>query len=306
MKKASKVLSVVLALCIMLIGVLPIAGIAAEEKVKIYAADGRSVLVDASLVEAYKVVGWHDYPVAMMYAMDGRTIVVAKSDVEAYKAVGWFLVEKVTMYAADGRTIQVMSYEVEAYKAVGWYDYPVATMYAMDGRTIAIPKSEVEAYKAVGWYDSPTITMYAADGRTMDVLMPQINAYRAVGWYTEDEFFYSRDGFSERIPRFDIVTGCAFAKKEPWPWAPMQSELESERYVYYADNDAAILYRETLSNLGWQYDSYRKATEWQWRNNSLREVTLSTLTTYKKNSLTINITCSLVYNTVTISYRERK
>ena len=91
-------------------------------------------------------------PEVIMYAADGRTLYVINSEVEAYKAVGWYTEPFVLMYAADGRTLNVNSAEIEAYKAVGWYTEPVTLMYAADGRTLYVINSEVEAYKKVGWY----------------------------------------------------------------------------------------------------------------------------------------------------------
>lgn len=120
----------------------------------------------------------------LMYAADGRTLSVNSSEVEAYKAVGWYTEPFVLMYAADGRTLNVNSAETEAYKAVGWYTEPVTLMYAADGRTLYVINSEVEAYKAVGWYTEPVTLMYAADGRTLYVINSEVEAYKAVGWYT--------------------------------------------------------------------------------------------------------------------------
>ena len=60
-----------------------------------------------------------------LYALDGRTIEVLESEVPAYLNVGWYrtLTEtQQTMYAPDGRTITVFKSEVAAYKNVGWYE----------------------------------------------------------------------------------------------------------------------------------------------------------------------------------------
>lgn len=60
-----------------------------------------------------------------LYALDGRTIEVLESEVAAYLNVGWYstLAEtQQTMYAPDGRTITVFKAEVLAYKNVGWYE----------------------------------------------------------------------------------------------------------------------------------------------------------------------------------------
>lgn len=126
-----------------------------ESNVTMYAADGRTISVPQSEVEAYKGVGWYMEPVVIMYAPDGRTLDVVESEVEAYHNVGWYSEPVVTMYAPDGRTLDVIESEIEAYKGVGWYTEPVVLMYAADGRTTYAPKSEVEAYKGVGWYTEP-------------------------------------------------------------------------------------------------------------------------------------------------------
>lgn len=89
-----------------------------------------------------------------MYAADGRTIDVLESEIEAYKKVGWYIEPVTQMYALDGRTIYVHNSEVEAHKNVGWYLTPVTTMYAPDGRTIVVPQDEVTAYQNVGWYQT--------------------------------------------------------------------------------------------------------------------------------------------------------
>ena len=60
-----------------------------------------------------------------LYALDGRTIEVLESEVSSYLNVGWYrtLAEtQQTMYAPDGRTITVYKSEVSAYKNVGWYE----------------------------------------------------------------------------------------------------------------------------------------------------------------------------------------
>lgn len=60
-----------------------------------------------------------------LYALDGRTIDVIESEVPAYLNVGWYRTlseTQQTMYAPDGRTITVFKSEVSAYKNVGWYE----------------------------------------------------------------------------------------------------------------------------------------------------------------------------------------
>ena len=68
-----------------------------------------------------------------LYALDGRTIEVLESEVPAYLNVGWYrtLAEtQQTMYAPDGRTITVFKSEVAAYKNVGWYETQSAAQAA--------------------------------------------------------------------------------------------------------------------------------------------------------------------------------
>ena len=100
--------------------------------------------------------------VTLMYAADGRTMYVANSEVEAYQNVGWYLEPVTMMYAADGRTIYVANSEVEAYKNVGWYLTPVTTMYAPDGRSIVVSQDEITAYQNVGWYKTRAQAQAAA------------------------------------------------------------------------------------------------------------------------------------------------
>ncbi len=56
-----------------------------------------------------------------MYAADGRTIDVLESEIEAYKNVGWYIEPVTQMYAPDGRTIVISQDEITAYENVGWY-----------------------------------------------------------------------------------------------------------------------------------------------------------------------------------------
>lgn len=99
-----------------------------EEKVTLYAEDGRTIEVMSGEVPAYLKVGWHetiDEVRQTLYSLDGRTITVFKSEVPAYKRVGWYETldeTRQTLYAPDGRTITVFKSEVPAYKKVGWYE----------------------------------------------------------------------------------------------------------------------------------------------------------------------------------------
>lgn len=60
-----------------------------------------------------------------LYALDGRTIEVLESEVSVYLNVGWYRTLQETqqiLYAPDGRTITVFKSEVPGYKNVGWYE----------------------------------------------------------------------------------------------------------------------------------------------------------------------------------------
>ena len=68
-----------------------------------------------------------------LYALDGRTIEVLESEVTAYLNVGWYRTLAETqqeMYAPDGRTITIFKSEVPAYKNVGWYETQAAAQAA--------------------------------------------------------------------------------------------------------------------------------------------------------------------------------
>lgn len=68
-----------------------------------------------------------------LYALDGRTIDVLESEVPAYLNVGWYRTlseTQQTMYAPDGRTTTIFKSEVSAYKNVGWYETQSAAQAA--------------------------------------------------------------------------------------------------------------------------------------------------------------------------------
>lgn len=68
-----------------------------------------------------------------LYALNGRTIEVLESEVPAYLNVGWYKTLQETqqvLYAPDGRTITVFKSEVPTYKSVGWYETKSAAQAA--------------------------------------------------------------------------------------------------------------------------------------------------------------------------------
>ena len=150
-----------------------------------YAPDGRTCQVPNEEAQAWKNVGWYDYPVTTMYAADGRTSVVPRKDTGAWQRVGWYNTPVIMMYAADGRTSVVPKSEAWAWKNVGWYDYPVVTVYAMDGRTAVIPKADVQAWINVGWYDAIFSIEYAKKA-ALKVFNQEFNwswEYKMKMWY---------------------------------------------------------------------------------------------------------------------------
>ena len=124
----------------------------ADSKITVYAPDGRTATIYSSQLQAWKNVGWYDYPVTRMYTPDGRTAVISKNAVESWKNVGWYDYPVVKVYAPDGRTAVISKNALQSWKSVGWYDYPVTTMYAPDGRTAVINSNQVQAWINVGWY----------------------------------------------------------------------------------------------------------------------------------------------------------
>lgn len=211
-----KIMAVLLAITVCFLT----ASVHAQEKVVMYAMDGREITVPASDVEAYRKVGWYDDIAAVttiMYATDGRQTRVFVGEKEEYKNVGWFEnIGDVTrkMYAADGRQITVFLDEIQAYRDVGWYDNlsdVTRTMYAADGRQITVFIGDMPAYRNVGWYDNlsdVTKTMYSMDGRKIMVYLADVEAFRNVGWYDSFEdvsaVMYALDGREIRVLKRDV------------------------------------------------------------------------------------------------------
>ncbi|MBQ1947357.1 MAG: copper amine oxidase N-terminal domain-containing protein, partial [Clostridia bacterium] len=101
-----------------------------------------------------------------LYALDGRTIEVLENEVPAYLNVGWYKSmqeTQQTLYATDGRTVTVFKSEVPAYKNVGWYESQSEaqaanqTIYFNDSSDINNP--EPDGY----YYRTPTGKRYHLD-----------------------------------------------------------------------------------------------------------------------------------------------
>ena len=195
------------------------------DPVKMYAADGRTKLVDKTKVEANKKVGW--YEGVTMYASDGRTTLVSPFKVAEYKKVGWYNGKPVKLYALDGRTKTVGANDVAAYEKAGWYNGKPVKMYAADGKTKTVGANDVAAYEKVGWYDSKPVKMYAADGRTKTVGANDVAAYKKVGWYTEPVIkMYALDGRSKYVEKSKVEAN----KKVGW-------YLEADYIIKKADQN---------------------------------------------------------------------
>lgn len=100
----------------------------------------------------------------ILYALDGRTIEVLESEVPAYLNVGWYrtLAEtQQTMYASDGRTITVFKSEVVAYKNVGWYETQAQAQAAnkITNNTSGSNNPSADGY----YYRTPTGKKYHLD-----------------------------------------------------------------------------------------------------------------------------------------------
>ena len=144
-------------------------------------------------VEFFKSCGWYlesdltPENKVTLYAPDGRTIDIHKSEIEAYKNVGWYEEPVVTLYTEDGRSDCFSQSEVEAQLTVGWYREPFVELYSWDGRSQSFPQSEVESQLTVGWYKEPFITLYAWDGRSQKFPKSEVKAQKTVGWYEKWE-----------------------------------------------------------------------------------------------------------------------
>jgi len=161
------------------------AGYTGGVSVKMYAPDGRDIMVSIEDVEAYKSVGWYSEQVTTLYSMDMREIVVSMDEKDEYLKVGWYEEPFFVMYAPDGREITVEGNLVEQYVSVGWYTEPVVYMYSRDGRSLVVLKRELEAYKNVGWYDNIDIIskiMISPDGEETRVFSDYYTYYYNLGF----------------------------------------------------------------------------------------------------------------------------
>ena len=158
-----------------------------ENKVTMYAPDGRTIDIHKSEVEAYKNVGWYEEPMVTLYAEDGRSQYFPQSEVEAQLTVGWYRDPFVKLYAWGGKSEYFPQSEVEAQLTVGWYREPFVELYSWDGRSQYFPQSEVEAQLTVGWYKDPLVTLYSWDGRSQKFPKSEVKAQKSVGWYEKWE-----------------------------------------------------------------------------------------------------------------------
>lgn len=83
----------------------------------IFNKDGQVRLNPSDTIEE----GWYPYPVQTLYSADGRTLTVPQTEVEAHLQVGWYVRPVRTLYAADGRSIIAFEKDLEQWLAVGWY-----------------------------------------------------------------------------------------------------------------------------------------------------------------------------------------
>ncbi len=124
----------------------------ADEKVTLYAGDGRTLTIPDFLKQTYLNLGWYERPVTTLYALDGRQQVFYDEQVEAQCTVGWYKEKPVILYALDGRQQYFLPKDVEAQCTVGWYKTAPVTLYTRDGRSKVFSPNEVEKQRSVGWY----------------------------------------------------------------------------------------------------------------------------------------------------------
>lgn len=99
-----------------------------------------------------------------LYAPDGRTTEVWEGEVAAYLNVGWYktLAEtQQTMYAPDGRTVTVYKSEVSAYRNVGWYETQSEATSA--NRTVKNTSKSNNPSADGNYYRTPTGKKYHLD-----------------------------------------------------------------------------------------------------------------------------------------------
>lgn len=179
-------------------------------KVRLYAPDGRSEVVDFEEVDAQLKVGWYEYPVQTLYSADGRTEVFNKKDVPAQLTVGWYDHPVQTLYSLDGRAEVFDKKDVPAQLTVGWYTERVVIMYSSDGtKTQVVPFSQIEVYERKGWCYGKPVKMYAWSDREMIVGENRVELYKSLNWHTEPlvtMYSLSAGGFLEttEVPQDEV------------------------------------------------------------------------------------------------------
>lgn len=185
-----KLMCIILCL-IMLPGAANVYG---EEKVYVYAPDGRKCVIYQKDVEAWKKVGWYTYPVITVYATDGRNCIINRDALTSWEKVGWYSYPVTQVYSPSGESAVINRDATQQWIQSGWYLYPVATVYAPDGRVAVIAKSDVPAWVSVGWtdkntrdrsvylgewvntkYDGNRITVYKCENGKISFLITSVN-----------------------------------------------------------------------------------------------------------------------------------
>lgn len=250
-----------------LVIVLNLSVLAQDEKVTMYAPDGRTVSVVPSAVEEYKAVGWYvdkEEVMITVYAADGRTRRIFVGQKDAYQAVGWYEdVADVTavMYREDGTSDTFFKAYIQDRKKEGWYENKedvLVTMYAVDGRSKTVYKSNVEEEKKVGWYTEPVTYVYALDGRRLIIKKSAVADYKKVGWYENEEDIYQYV-YSLSDKRYVMKSKAAQWINVGWSESPYPISIEGHFSKTSGENSCIDLYF-SVRNTGVNYKAISKIT----------------------------------------------
>lgn len=186
---------------------------------------------------------YYNYNVTM-YAPDGRSISVARADVQAWKNVGWFEYPVVAMYAPDGRSIIVASTDVYTWENVGWIDgRKTAEIYALDGRRATVPLWQLQQYLNVGWYENPVGSPALSSSFYPGTNVPR---YESVVWgrFIDSEQKYSNNGtlvytYSYKSDFDNKNSYIDYLEQNGWEY--YDSEVEDDNSSWYLVKDGKLI-----------------------------------------------------------------
>lgn len=191
-----------------------------SDSVYVYAPDGRSLYIEASMAESYYNVGWYPVPVSYIYSEDSQVAVVPSNELESYIQCGWYIEPVVYIYSAEGDKYLIYRRELDVYLGYGYYSEPVMYIYDINGGKYLIRSCELDNYIAYGYYPQP-VTVCWANGRQNIIFASDSESHYGLGWtdstHAMSSVMVSADGKEVRVPfsEYDSYRSLGYTHKEP-------------------------------------------------------------------------------------------